>query len=144
MKTTLLACLFALALPVCACDTDIVVKHAWARATVPGQPVSGAYFEISAAKPAKLLRVDSPAAGMVEVHEMKLDGGVMKMRALDALPLPAGQTVTLKPGGTHVMLMQLKQPLKVGSKLALTLHVEQAGKTATIQTEAEVRAMTAQ
>ncbi len=120
---------------------DITVKHAWARATVPGQPVSGAFLEITAGKAAVLTGASSPAAAMVEVHEMKMEGGVMKMRQLDKLPLPAGQTVALKPGSYHLMLMQLKAPLKVGEQLPLVLHVEQDGKAIKLDTTAEVRGL---
>lgn len=141
MKTLLMSGLLALALPATAAGLE--VRAPWAKATLPGQPVSGAYLELRADSAARLVKVDSPLAETVEIHEMKMDGGMMKMRALPALELPAGQTVTLKPGGLHIMLMQLKGPLKAGGKLPLTLHVEQDGKTRSVAVEADIRAMAA-
>ena len=130
----------------CAASTSsaqapgVTVSGAWARATMPGQPVSGAYFDIVSAEGGALVGASSPAAGVVEVHQMQLDGGVMKMRAMPRLPLPAGKTVSLKPGGYHVMLMDLKQPLREGDKVALTLKLEgKGGKATTLDVQAEVR-----
>jgi copper(I)-binding protein len=137
MKQALFAALFSLALPAIA--ADVIVQHAWARATVPGQAVSGAYFDITAAHDAKLLKVDSKAAGMVEVHEMKMDQGVMKMRPITELALPAGKVVNLKPNGYHVMLMDLKDQLKAGEKLPLTLTISSGGKTQQIDVQADVK-----
>ena len=136
MKSLLIATLFTVALPALA--ADISIQHAWARPTAPGQPVSGAYFDITASSDAKLVKVDSPAASDVQVHEMKMDHGMMSMRPVDALPLPKGKTVSLKPGGYHVMLMDLKQPLKAGNKLPLTLTIESGGKTQQVKVEAEI------
>ena len=84
----------------------------------------------------------SPLAGVVEIHEMAMDGNVMKMRAVAVLELPAGKTVELKPGGYHVMLMDLKQPLKAGETVPLTLVVEGAGgKRETVEISAPVKAL---
>lgn len=102
------------------------VEGAWARASVQGQSASGAFMRITASEPLQLLRAETPAAGHAEVHEMKMDGGVMKMRALPALALPAGQAVELKPGGHHIMLMDLKAPLAKGAQLPLTLVFQDA------------------
>ncbi|MBX3631554.1 MAG: copper chaperone PCu(A)C [Simplicispira sp.] len=102
------------------------VEGAWARASVQGQSASGAFMRITAQEPLQLLRAETPAAGHAEVHEMKMDGGVMKMRALSALDLPAGQAVELKPGGYHIMLMDLKAPLAKGAQLPLTLVFKDA------------------
>lgn len=100
----------------------VEVDNAWARATVKGQMATGAYMTLTAAQGAKLLAVSSPAAGVAQVHEMKMQAGVMTMNEVKGgLDLPAGQAVTLKPGGYHVMLMDLKVPLSVGSSLPLTL-----------------------
>ncbi len=101
---------------------DIEVKDAWVRATVPGQKATGAFMKITAKDGARLLYVSSSAAGVTELHEMKLQGDVMSMRAVvDGLDIPAGKTVELKPGGYHVMLMDLKVTLDKDRTLPLTL-----------------------
>jgi len=100
----------------------VEVKDAWARSTVPGQHGTGAFMSITSSTPARLVGASSPVAGVVEVHEMKMEGDIMKMRAVPVLDLPAGKTVQLKPGGFHVMLMDLKQPLPKDSKVPLTLR----------------------
>ncbi len=102
------------------------VSDAWARATVPGQKGTGAFMRITARDGARLVGVSSPVAGVAEVHEMKMDNDIMKMRAVPVLELPAGQTVQLRPGGYHVMLMDLKQPLPKGSTVPLTLRLQDA------------------
>jgi len=102
------------------------VDGAWARASVQGQTSSGAFMRITASEPLRLLRAETPAAGHAEVHEMKMDGGVMKMRALPELDLPAGKAVELKPGGYHIMLMDLKAPLAKDTQLPLTLVFKDA------------------
>lgn len=106
---------------------SVDVQGAWARATVPGQMATGAFMSLSAKAPSRLVRAASPVAGVVEVHEMKMDGDVMKMRAVErGLELPAGKTVELKPGGYHVMLMDLKLPLKKDTMIPLTLTFKDA------------------
>jgi periplasmic copper chaperone A len=119
------------------------VKDAWVRGTVPQQRASGLFAEITSTKGGRLVAVSSPVAAVVEIHEMAMEGNVMRMRALpDGLALPAGKTVTLRPGGYHVMLMGLKQQLKAGEKIPFTLTVEDADKTReTISIEAPVRAL---
>jgi copper(I)-binding protein len=103
------------------------VKGAWARATVQGQKASGAFMQITARENATLVSVSSPVAGVAEVHEMKMEGDVMKMRALDkGLALPAGKAVELKPGGYHVMLMDLKLALQKDTTIPLTLVFKDA------------------
>ena len=99
----------------------IEVKDAWVRSSVQGQKASGAFMKITAKDGAKLVAASSPVAGVTEVHEMKMEGDVMKMRAVSALDLPAGKTVELKPGGYHVMLLDLKTTLKKDSTVPLTL-----------------------
>jgi copper(I)-binding protein len=106
---------------------SVEVKDAWVRTSVPGQKATGAFMKITAKDGAKLVAVSSPAAGVAEVHEMKMEGDVMKMRAVQGgLDLPAGKTVELKPGGYHVMLMDLKAPLPKDSTLPLTLVFKDA------------------
>jgi hypothetical protein len=106
---------------------NITVTDAWVRATVQGQKATGAFMKITAKDNAKLVGVSSPVAGVAEVHEMKMDKDVMKMAALpNGLDLPAGKAVELKPGGYHVMLMDLKAPLAKDSTIPLTLTVQDA------------------
>lgn len=116
----------------------VKVDDPWVRATVAPQKATGAFMQLTSAKPAKVVAASSPAAAMVEIHEMKMDDGVMKMRAVAALPLPAGQAVALKPGSYHVMLMGLKNPIKAGETVPLTLTVEAEDKQ---RTTVEVKAV---
>jgi len=126
MKLKSLAIVLALSSSALYAQT-VDVKDAWARATVPGQKATGAFMKITAKDGAKLVSVTSPVAGVAEVHEMKMDGDVMKMRAVaGGLDLPAGKAVELKPGGYHVMLMDLKAPLQKDSKIAMTLTFKDA------------------
>jgi len=118
------------------------VKDAWVRATVPGQKVAGAYLEIRSRSAARLVGVRSPVAKSAEIHSMSNDGGVMKMRHLDALDLPAGQSVRLEPNGNHIMLFDIKQPLEAGARVPLTLIIEQKGKRKSVEVQAEVRSVT--
>ncbi len=104
----------------------VKVEGAWARATVQGQKGTGAFMNITAKDGTRLVGVSSPAAGVAEVHEMKMENDVMKMRALPALDLPAGQTVSLKPGGYHLMLLDLKAPLAKDSTVPVTLRFKDA------------------
>ena len=118
----------------------IQVTNAWARATVAGQKVGGVYMDIRSAGSARLVSAASPAAAKVEIHNMKMDNGVMKMFPVDGIDLPAGQTVKLAPGGYHVMLVDLKQGLKKGDTAQLTLTIEDAKKSRqTVTVNAEVR-----
>ena len=105
---------------------QVDIKDAWARPSVQGQQATGAFMTLTAKENLQLLSVSSPVAGVAEVHEMKMDGGVMKMRAIPSLDLPAGQAVTLKPGGYHVMLMDLKTPLLKDTTVPLTLVFKDA------------------
>lgn len=104
----------------------VQVEGAWARASVPGQQGTGAFMKLTAAQGARLVGASSPAAGVTEVHEMKLDGDVMRMRAVPVLELPAGTAVELKPGGFHLMLLDLKAPLAKDSTVPLTLTFRDA------------------
>ena len=121
----------------------VTVRDPWVRATVPGQSVAGAYMDITAKTSAALLAVESPVAARGELHTMAMDGGVMKMRPLEKLDLPANRTVHLKPGGYHVMLVDIKRELKAGERVALKLTLQdRKGVKSTLQVEAEVRAVT--
>ena len=99
----------------------VKVEGAWARASVPGQKGAGAFMKLTAKDGARLVGASSPVAGVTEVHEMKMEGDVMKMRAVPALELPAGKPVELKPGGYHVMLLDLKAPLAKDTVVPITL-----------------------
>ena len=104
----------------------VKVDGAWARATVQGQKGTGAFMTLTAKEGTRLVGVSSPAAGLAEVHEMKMENDVMKMRAVAGLDLPAGQAVSLKPGGYHLMLMDLKAPLQKDSTVPVTLRFKDA------------------
>lgn len=113
-------------LPASAQTAAVKVEGAWARASVQGQKATGAFMRLTAKDGARLVRAESPAAGITEVHEMKMDGDIMRMRAVAALDLPAGKTVELKPGGYHVMLLDLKAPLAKDTSVPLTLVFQDA------------------
>ncbi|MDI3383920.1 copper chaperone PCu(A)C [Xenophilus aerolatus] len=113
----------------------------WVRAAVPGQSGTGAFMKLTSQAPLKLVGVATPAAGVAEVHEMKMEGDTMKMRGVPALDLPARQPVELKPGGYHLMLMDLKQPIQAGGTIPLTLTFEDArGVKSTLALQAPVQA----
>jgi copper(I)-binding protein len=121
-------------------SAQVEVKSAWVRGTVGGQKTSGAYMELTSAKDAALVGVETSAAGIAEVHEMRMDKNVMRMRAVPTLDLPAGKTVELKPGGYHVMLVDLTGPLKKGDRVPLRLRIQNKDKSVTtVEVTAEVR-----
>jgi periplasmic copper chaperone A len=122
-----------------AAQPVVEVTGAWVRATVPGQQVAGAYLTIRSARAAKLIGVKSPVAKSAEIHSMSNDGGVMRMRKLDGLALPAEERVALEPGGNHIMLLDIKRQLQPGEKVQIALTVSQGGKNQTVKVEAEVR-----
>lgn len=143
MKHTLIAWIgaFCLAAAAQAQNVSVSVSDAWARATVPGQKATGAFMKLTAKDGARLVGVSSPVAGVAEVHEMKMADNVMKMSAIPALDLPPGQTVELKPGGYHVMLMDLKQPLAQDGSVPLTLQFQDAkGNKSQLELKVPVRA----
>ena len=108
---------------------DVVrVLNPWVRATVPGQKVGGVYMEIVARENLRLVSVKSTAAETAQVHQMKMENGMMRMRAVPFLELPGGKPVRLEPGGYHIMLFDLKQSLVTGRKLKLELTFEDAAK----------------
>jgi copper(I)-binding protein len=115
------ACIVALAQ-----SAPVKVEGAWARATVQGQKGTGAFMSLTAKDATQLVGVSTPVAGVAEVHEMKMEGDVMKMRALPLLDLPAGKKVDLKPGGYHIMMMDLKAPLAKDSTVPVTLLFKDA------------------
>jgi copper(I)-binding protein len=110
---------------------DLVITQAWSRATPGGAKIGGGYLTIEnkGSAPDRLIGGSSDVAGNVQVHEMAMNNGVMTMRPLDkGLAIEPGKTVKLAPGGYHLMLMDLKSPLKQGDKLPVTLEFEKAGK----------------
>ena len=119
----------------------VEASGAWVRAAVAGQSGTGAFMKLTAQAPLRLVGVATPVAGVAEVHEMKMDGDTMKMRAIPGIDLPARQAVELKPGGYHLMLMDLKQPIQAGSSVPLTLTFEDAkGVKSTLALQAPVQA----
>jgi copper(I)-binding protein len=138
MKVILAATMLVASLPASA--ANVSVTDAWARATMPGQQVSGAYMKIASDADAKLVGASSPAIPRVEVHEMKMDGDVMRMREVKAVDLPKGKAVSLEPGGYHIMLMNLKKPIAAGEVIPLKLLVESGGKQQVVEVKAEARA----
>lgn len=128
------ALMAAMAFPVCA---QVQVDSPWVRATVPQQKATGAFMRLTSHGDARVVSVSSPAAAVTEIHEMKMENDVMKMRAVEALDLPAGQTVELKPGGYHVMLIDLKAQVKEGDMVPLSLVIENKdGKRETVEVSA--------
>ncbi len=124
-------------------SAQVTVKDPWVRATVSQQKATGAFMQLTSAQDTRLVEAKSPVAGVVEVHEMSMEKDVMKMRAIAGLDLPAGKTVELKPGGYHVMLMDLKQQMKDGDTVPLTLVVEgKDKKRSTIEVKATVKPLT--
>ncbi|MCX9155328.1 copper chaperone PCu(A)C [Niveibacterium sp. 24ML] len=108
---------------------DLKIEHPWARATVPAQRASGGFLKIRNNGAAdRLVSASAGVSERVELHEMKMEGDVMKMREIAAIDLPAGGEVELKPGGLHVMFINLKAPLAEGSSFPMTLKFEKAGE----------------
>lgn len=121
-------------------QAQTTVKDAWVRGTVAQQKASGMFARISSATGGRIVSASSPVAGVVEIHEMTMEGSTMRMRAVAALDLPAGQVVELKPGGYHVMLLDLKQQLKPGETVSVFFVIESAGgKRETLEVKAPVR-----
>jgi len=144
---SLIAVAAALASPVWAADYKLgplEIDQPWARATAPTAKTGGGFVTITnkGTTPDRLIAVRSAASDKVEVHEMKMDGNVMRMRELDkGLEIPPGTTVTLKPGGFHIMFMELKAPFAKDAKVPATLVFEKAGS---IDVDLLVQAMGAQ
>ena len=130
--------------PALAQDAPLKVEDAWVRATVPNQHATGVFMRLTAAAPTRLVAVESDAAKHTEVHEMAMQNDVMKMRQVSAIDLPAGQPVELKPGGYHVMLIDLAKQISVGDPVALTLVLQDAaGKQQRVPVTAVARPLSA-
>lgn len=144
-----LAAVFALALAgfshvALAQDAGLSVQDAWVRATVPNQHATGVFMQLTSKEAGRLVGVESQAAKHVEVHEMAMQDNVMKMRQVAGIDLPAGKAVELKPGGYHVMLIDLAKPIAAGDHVALTLIVEDAsGQQRRIPVDAVARPLNA-
>jgi copper(I)-binding protein len=127
MKKLLITGLLAITAQTWA-QTAVKVEDAWVRGTVASQKASGAFMRLTSSANARLVGVQSPVAGVAEIHEMAMENDVMKMRQVPGLDLAAGRTLELKPGGYHVMLMDLKQQLKGGEQVPITLVFEDDAK----------------
>lgn len=138
-KNMLAAVLAFCALGAGSALAQTVVSNAWVRATVPAQKSGGAYLTLRSPDAARVVGGTSAAAASVELHTMQMNGSVMAMREMTAIELPAGQAVS----NFHIMLIDLKRPLKEGQRVPLTLQVEHAGgKRETLQVDAEVKPLT--
>lgn len=121
---------------------DVKVDEAWSRATSAGQEVGMVGMVLTSKKEGKLVAATSTAAASTEIHSMRMENGIMKMRQIETMPLPANQPVTLGPGREHIMLIGLKKPLKAGDKVSVTLTVKYADNSSeNIQVDADIRAM---
>lgn len=121
-------------------QAQVKIKNAWVRATVPSQKATGAFMQLTAPADMWLVGASSSRVPVVEVHEMAMQNDVMKMRQIPAVDLPAGKAVELKPGGYHLMLLNLKDQMKAGDSVPLTLTFENAsGKRENVEINATVR-----
>lgn len=116
----------SLCLMACLAQAAVTVTDAWVRATNPGQAVGAAYITLKSQQPVTLVYIETDRAGSVEIHSMTMHNGVMKMRSMEELPVPAGQVVKLAPGGLHLMLFELSSPLKAGEKVKFRLCFKDA------------------
>ncbi|MFT4100046.1 MAG: copper chaperone PCu(A)C [Burkholderiaceae bacterium] len=127
-----------------AAHAQVQVQDAWVRSTVPGQSGTGAFMRLTSAQDTTLVAVSSTLTAATELHEMTMQGDVMKMREIPSLALPAGKTVELKPGGYHVMLMNLTQQVKAGDVVPLTLTFQNAaGQRQDLQVQVPVHPLNA-
>ncbi len=132
-----LACAFPAA-------AEVTVADAWVRGTIPGQKVTGAFMQIASTTDTALVDASSPSAKFIEIHEMTKVGSVVKMKAVDRLPIPGGRSVELTPSGYHMMLFDLKAPLNAGDVVPMKLTFEdKSGKKSTVEVNATVRPLTA-
>ncbi|MGV8894311.1 MAG: copper chaperone PCu(A)C [Burkholderiaceae bacterium] len=140
MKNFIFASLLALSAATALAQVEVEVKDSWVRATVLQQKTTGAFMQLTAKQDARLIEVRSSAASAVEIHQMSMNNNIMKMRAVPGLDLPAGKTIDLKPGGYHIMLINLKQQIKEGNLVPVTLVVEGKDKERqTIELQVPVR-----
>lgn len=122
-------------------DELLQVSDAWVTPSRPGQTVVGGYMRLRSAQDAALVQIDTDAAAKTEMHQMSMENDIMRMRRLDRLELPAGRTVDLAPGARHLMLFDVRRPLKAGDRVALTLTLRLAdGQSVRRNVNAQVRA----
>ncbi len=141
-KLPVIALASASLLGMASAQAEIRVDEPWVRATVPHQPSTGAFMRLTSTTDTALVAADSPAAEQVEIHEMTMDGDIMRMREIPSVQLPAGETVDLKPGGYHIMLIDLLEQAQADNTVPLTLTFEHAdGTREQIDIEAPVRAL---
>ena len=125
---------FYILLSACSTKAEVSITEAWVRANSPGQTVGAAYMTLKSAQDSTLVSVETAVAGSVEIHSMTMDNGVMKMRMLDELVLKAGKSERLVPGGFHLMLFDLKKPLKTGENATFKLSFKDKTNKISIQT----------
>ena len=127
--------LLGLAILLSACETNhgVAIMDNWVRANAPGQSVGAAYMTLLSAHDSTMIKAEADIAGSVEIHSMKMENGVMKMRMLEELPLKAGKAEKLAPGGFHLMLFDLKKPLTAGENVNFTLSFKDAAGNITQQ-----------
>lgn len=123
-------------------QAQVVVKDAWVRATVPNQKATGAFMQLTSPSDTRLVAVTTPLTPKAEVHEMLMQDNIMRMREVPGIDLPAGKAVALKPGGYHLMLLDLPSQVKAGDSVPLTLVFEdKSGRRQTQDVLAPVRAI---
>jgi copper(I)-binding protein len=126
-RLALAACLALAPLPLRAAESGVAVANAWARASAGAVGTSAVYLTMKSAEPDRLVAAATPVAGKATLHTSMNESGIMRMRPIEGVPLAPGQPTTLQPGGIHIMLEQLKQPLKEGDRFPLTLTFEKSG-----------------
>ena len=121
-------------------EQPVKVSNAWVRASAPGQKVGAAYMSLESTADLTLIKVESTVAASVEIHSMSMKNGIMRMRMLESLAVPAGQTTKLAPGGFHLMLFDLKQPLKAGDNVLFSLQFkDKRGQLMTLKVSVPVK-----
>lgn len=144
MKSAIALFAVSTMLLVAPAHAQVRVSDPWVRATVPQQKATGAFMRLSSPNNTKLVSASSPVAAIVEIHEMAIENDVMRMRQIAGVDLPAGKQTELKPGGFHIMLIDLKQQVKEGETVPLQLVFQDAaGKRETVDVKAPVRALNA-
>lgn len=132
----------ALVMAAASAHAQVKVENPWVRGAVPGQLATGAFLDITSARDATLVKAESPIAGTVEVHAMEMKNNVMTMHEVPKVDLPAGKQIRLAPGGFHIMMMDLKQPVKNGEMVPLKLTIEYPDKKREIvDVQAQVRGL---
>ena len=134
---------FALAMSIAfaaSAAAQVTVREPWIRATVPAAQATGAFMELVSKQDARLVEVRSPAAGIIEIHQMSMQGDRMMMSAVEGIDLPAGKPVALASGGYHIMMMDLKRQMKAGETVPMTLVIQGKGKKPeTVQVQVPVK-----